>query len=253
MRACEDAGVKHPTIISESGRAVVAYHSVLVFGVLGVSEQGRKRRAAEAGRRSRAAADRHARNVPEPVGAKYSGKLPRRPAGARLGHEPVYQRLFAARSAQHASRISISPFATKSSGWRSIWNSCPRNWKGLDSLLSDTYFCNFSLFQSIPDSWAIKQLFPVHADPSAQATADAKRRARRHHLRFRRQDRPIHRPPRREAHLAAASLRRKALLPRGVSDRRLSGNPRRLAQSLRRHECRARQPGWQWPSDARRR
>ncbi|HEV3416748.1 MAG TPA: biosynthetic arginine decarboxylase, partial [Pirellulales bacterium] len=40
QRACEDAGVKHPTIISESGRAVVAYHSVLVFGVLGVSEQG---------------------------------------------------------------------------------------------------------------------------------------------------------------------------------------------------------------------
>ena len=38
--ACDDAGVKHPTIISESGRAVVAYHSVLVFGVLGVSEQG---------------------------------------------------------------------------------------------------------------------------------------------------------------------------------------------------------------------
>ena len=28
-------------------------------------------------------------------------------------------------------------------------------------MLSDTYFCNFSLFQSIPDSWAIKQLFPV--------------------------------------------------------------------------------------------
>src|SRR4051812_30253080 len=40
QRACEDANVKHPTIISESGRAVVAYHSMLVFGVLGVSEQG---------------------------------------------------------------------------------------------------------------------------------------------------------------------------------------------------------------------
>ena len=32
---------------------------------------------------------------------------------------------------------------------------------GLEELLSDTYFCNFSLFQSMPDSWAIKQLFPV--------------------------------------------------------------------------------------------
>src|SRR6202044_67802 len=34
---CEEAGVPHPTIISESGRAVVAYHSMLVFDVLGVS------------------------------------------------------------------------------------------------------------------------------------------------------------------------------------------------------------------------
>ena len=34
---CDDAGVPHPTIVSESGRAVVAYHSVLVFNVLGVS------------------------------------------------------------------------------------------------------------------------------------------------------------------------------------------------------------------------
>ena len=32
---CDDAGVKHPTIVSESGRAIVAYHSVLIFNVLG--------------------------------------------------------------------------------------------------------------------------------------------------------------------------------------------------------------------------
>lgn len=37
----------------------------------------------------------------------------------------------------------------------------PDELKGLDRMLSDTYFCNFSLFQSMPDSWAIKQLFPV--------------------------------------------------------------------------------------------
>jgi arginine decarboxylase len=37
----------------------------------------------------------------------------------------------------------------------------PEELEGLDTLLSDTYFCNFSLFQSMPDSWAIKQLFPV--------------------------------------------------------------------------------------------
>ena len=37
----------------------------------------------------------------------------------------------------------------------------PEDLQNLDEQLSDTYFCNFSLFQSMPDSWAIKQLFPV--------------------------------------------------------------------------------------------
>jgi arginine decarboxylase len=37
----------------------------------------------------------------------------------------------------------------------------PEELQGLEALMSDTYFCNFSVFQSIPDSWAIKQLFPI--------------------------------------------------------------------------------------------
>ena len=37
----------------------------------------------------------------------------------------------------------------------------PEELEGLNGLLSDTYFCNFSLFQSMPDSWAVKQLFPI--------------------------------------------------------------------------------------------
>ena len=37
----------------------------------------------------------------------------------------------------------------------------PEEFAGLESLLSDTYFCNYSIFQSMPDSWAIDQLFPI--------------------------------------------------------------------------------------------
>jgi arginine decarboxylase len=37
----------------------------------------------------------------------------------------------------------------------------PEELEGLDALLRETYFANFSLFQSMPDSWAIKQLFPI--------------------------------------------------------------------------------------------
>src|SRR5262249_16602422 len=46
----------------------------------------------------------------------------------------------------------------------------PEELQGLGALLSDTYFCNFSIFQSMPDSWAVKQLFPImpihrHTEP----------------------------------------------------------------------------------------
>src|SRR5262249_15085431 len=37
----------------------------------------------------------------------------------------------------------------------------PEELQGLEALMSDTYFCNFSIFQSMPDSWAINQLFPI--------------------------------------------------------------------------------------------
>ena len=49
----------------------------------------------------------------------------------------------------------------------------PEELEGLDGLLSDTYFCNFSLFQSMPDSWAVKQLVPHHADPPPERGAFA--------------------------------------------------------------------------------
>ena len=43
MDICEDENVPHPTIVSESGRAIVAYHSVLIFNVLGVAAFGEEK------------------------------------------------------------------------------------------------------------------------------------------------------------------------------------------------------------------
>src|SRR4029434_7434005 len=51
--------------------------------------------------------------------------------------------------------------ATKLQRIAATMTEVPEDLQNLDEQLSDTYFCNFSLFQSIPDSWAIKQLFPV--------------------------------------------------------------------------------------------
>ncbi len=67
---------------------------------------------------------------------------------------------------------------------------------------------------------------PDHADPPPQRAADAARRARRHHLRLGRQDRSVHRSPRRQAHAAAARLQRRAVLSRRLPGRRLSGDSR---------------------------
>ena len=84
------------------------------------------------------------------------------------------------------------------------WTTCPRICRALDEMLSDTYFCNFSLFQSIPDSWAIKQLFPVMPIHRLDERPTHHAVHRRHHLRLRRQDRSVHRSPRRQEDAAAA-------------------------------------------------
>ena len=80
----------------------------------------------------------------------------------------------------------------------------PEELQALEAMLSDTYFCNFSLFQSMPDSWAIKQLFPVMPIHRLNERPIAARGAGRHHLRLGRQDRPVHRPPRRQEDAPAA-------------------------------------------------
>jgi arginine decarboxylase len=75
-----------------------------------------------------------------------------------------------------------------------------------------------------------------HAHPPPRRTADAQGRARRHHLRFGRQDRPLRQPARCQAHAGAApAARRRGLFPRGLPGRRLPGDARRPAQPVRRH------------------
>ena len=89
---CDEAGVPHPTIISESGRAVVAYHSVLVFDVLGISNFDRCTAAGRAARRRPAADPRPVRHLPRPEQEELPGELPRRRAGDGRDAEPVQPR-----------------------------------------------------------------------------------------------------------------------------------------------------------------
>ncbi len=157
---CDEAGVKHPTIISESGRAVVAYHSALVFSVLGVSTQG------ENGL---------------PIDLPPDSEQPIVDLSDTYNNLTVRNMLESYHDAQQALDMAMSlfsggymPLDQRSLAEKLFWaighkiqklakqvEFVPEELEGLDALLSDTYFCNFSLFQSMPDSWAIKQLFPV--------------------------------------------------------------------------------------------
>jgi arginine decarboxylase len=158
---CDDAGVKHPTIVSESGRAIVAYHSVLVFNVLGVSSFSD----------TEVPVFESTEELEQPI----------------VDLIETYQNLTARNAlesyhdAQQALDMALNlfsggylPLAQRCQAENLFWAICaklrrlvqqmdevPEDLQGLDETLADTYFGNFSLFQSIPDSWAIKQLFPV--------------------------------------------------------------------------------------------
>jgi arginine decarboxylase len=157
---CDEAGVAHPTIVSESGRATVAYHSALVFNVLGVSGFGEEK---------------------VPSSANQEWEQPIVDLVETYNNVNARNALEAFHDAQQALDMALSlfvggylPLEQRSMAENLFWATCtklqkivqtmaevPEDLQTLDEQLSDTYFCNFSLFQSIPDSWAIKQLFPV--------------------------------------------------------------------------------------------
>src|SRR6202049_863233 len=157
---CDEAEVPHPTIVSESGRAVVAYHSVLVFNVLGVTGFGEEETLPE-----------FTDEVEQPL---LDLKDTLRGLSSKNLLESFHDAQQALDSALNLFSLGYLPLQQRSWAESLYWVICRRIQKlakdlddfqeeleGLDSLLSDTYFCNFSLFQSMPDSWAVKQLFPI--------------------------------------------------------------------------------------------
>jgi arginine decarboxylase len=157
---CDEAKVPHPTIISESGRAIVAQHSVLVFNVLGVSGFGDETLP----KTPDAEMEQPLIDLIETYGSLTS----------RNALESYHDAQQALDMAMNLFSGGYLPLDQRSLAENVYWAICrklqklvqamddvPEDLQSLDESLSDTYFCNFSLFQSIPDSWAIKQLFPV--------------------------------------------------------------------------------------------
>jgi arginine decarboxylase len=172
---CDDAGVKHPTIVSESGRAIVAYHSVLVFNVLGVAGFGEEE----------VKQNGNGEDLEQPIIDLRETYQTLTARNALESYHDAQQALDMALNLFNGGYLPLEQrcqaetlYWAISSKLRKIvaaMDEVPEELQGLDDALADTYFCNFSLFQSIPDSWAIKQLFPVmpihrlNEPPSRQA------------------------------------------------------------------------------------
>ena len=161
---CDQAGVAHPTLLSESGRATTAYHSVLIFNVMGhsdfetfqIADLKRDKLPADLPRPIKTLVDSYRNITVKNMTESFHD--------AQLARDEVIN-LF------NLGYCSLEPRALAEKTFFSIcariakmiepMDDPPDELANLPSMLSEIYFCNMSIFQSMPDSWAIDQLFPV--------------------------------------------------------------------------------------------
>ncbi|MDE6200068.1 MAG: biosynthetic arginine decarboxylase [Muribaculaceae bacterium] len=158
--ACEKNGLKQPNIITESGRSLTAHHSVLVFEVLETTTLPQWKDNEEIN------ADEH-----ELVRELYDiwDKL----SQPRL-FESWHDALQIREEALDLFSLGLIDLRTRAMVEKLFWSiarevgdiaqtmkHAPEELRKVSRMLPDKYFCNFSLFQSLPDHWAIDQLFPV--------------------------------------------------------------------------------------------
>ena len=153
-------GIPHPNIITESGRSLTAHHSVLVLDVLGAASLP---------------------EMPEEFEAKETDHKLVKDLYEIWDNLNPKSMLEDWHDADQIREDCLDMFAhgmvdlkTRAEIEAMYWSVCheingiaktmkhvPDELKGLDRLLADKYFCNFSLFQSLPDCWGIDQLFPI--------------------------------------------------------------------------------------------
>ena len=157
---CDKNGLPHPNIICESGRALTAHHSVLIFEVLETTS------LPEWDEDEEPAEDDH-----ELIHELYnSWDELNKNSSLEIWHDAQEIReealnLFSLGLLDLKSRAKIErlfwSIAREVNHIASELKRVPEDFLSLPKLLADKYFCNFSLFQSLPDSWAIDQLFPI--------------------------------------------------------------------------------------------
>ena len=164
--ACDGADVSHPRIVTECGRAMVAYSSALVFDVLGTSRIDMDPNI------ERIRSDMEAESeVPQPVVDLLEAwdsltdrniqEIYHDSVQARDEALSLFNLGYLSLPMRSATEQLFWGVSRKVLDWATKREALPEEFQRLPELLSDIYFCNFSLFQSIPDSWAIHQVFPV--------------------------------------------------------------------------------------------
>ena len=160
MTVLDEQNVEHPTIITESGRALVAYYSMLLFDVL----DSARFEPEQLPEKLPEGTTVHIRNLFETM------------AGLNLRNvqESFNDILYYRDQVRQAFAQGKLSFRERALGDNVFWEtihriarlakdmpSLPHELEGITQALSDIYYCNFSVFQSLPDAWAIGQLFPI--------------------------------------------------------------------------------------------
>ena len=158
--AANKNNIQHPNIITESGRSLAAHHSVLVIDVLETASLPRMSEEFEPTETDH--------QLVKDLYEIWDNLNPRSILEDWHDAEQIREEaldLFAHGIVDLKTRAEIEGM---------YWSICreintltkqlkhvPEELRKMDKLLADKYFCNFSLFQSLPDSWAIDQLFPI--------------------------------------------------------------------------------------------
>jgi len=159
QESCTKANLPCPVIISESGRAVSAHQSVLVFEVVGTHEV-RTDEAADPGPKA-----------PTVLKQLWETFLGIQPKNLQEAYHDAQQ---GKEEAESLFKLGFLSLRERGQAERLFWGCCakiaatarrlkrvPEEVAELPEQLAAIYYGNFSVFQSVPDSWAIDQLFPI--------------------------------------------------------------------------------------------
>lgn len=160
QEVCAAEEVPEPNIVSESGRAIVAHHSVLVINVFGAIEIGAAPYALE--------------ETPDENDVVREMREVLANIGPKNLLESYHDALQRKEEAFSMFKLGFLDLEDKAKVENLFWKACiaiakhaasqkyiPEDLQNMMKHLSDQYLCNFSLFQSAPDHWAIQHLFPI--------------------------------------------------------------------------------------------